>query len=226
LGWSLIFAFGTLGLQTVIGLLAALLLNELKSGYQGWMSAIIMSPYFAAAVAGGVIMKWFLSPDFGLLAYVLVQLEQQPIPFLSRNILVHISLIVAQAWHDFAYAAIIYLAALQGVPPSLYEAASMDGATRLRRFRDVTIPYLLTPTIIILATRTAWNLAEFAQPYEMTEGGPGNLTELLSILIYNVAYIQGSLGRAYSIGMVMALISVSAAALYIIVIQGEEELYA
>lgn len=225
LGWSIIFAFGTLILQILIGLTAALLLNELGSGIREWMSALIMSPYFAAAVAGGVMMRWFLSPDFGMIAYFLVHIGQQPIAFLSQQYLVHISLIVAQGWHDFAYAGIIYLAAVQSVPREQYEAAALGGAGRFRRFRDVTLPYLITPTIIILATRTAWNLAEFAQPFEMTQGGPGTTTTLLSILTYNVAYIQGSLGRAYTIGVVMTLISLTAAVLYIGVIRSEQELY-
>ncbi|MFC7196454.1 carbohydrate ABC transporter permease [Halosimplex aquaticum] len=136
-----------------------------------------------------------------------------------------VSLIVAQAWHDYAYAGIIYAAALKSIPPDQYEAAALDGAGRLRRFRDVTLPHLLTPTAIILAIRTTWNLAEFAQPYQLTGGGPGTSTMLLSILTYRVAYVNFEFGRAYTIGMVMIAISIVAAVVYLKTIQSEQQLY-
>ena len=224
-GWTLVFVFSTTLLQLVFGLFVALLLNELVGARRQWMSAVVMSPYFAASIASGVLWYWFVHPNFGLTTRIAVALGEPAIYFLSEGIWPFVTLIVAQTWHDYAYASIIYLAALQGIPRSQYEAAAIEGATRLRRFRDITVPHLLTPTIIILAIRTAYNIAEFAQPFQLTGGGPGSKTMLLSILTYQVAFVNLQFSRAYVIGIVMMLISMTAAAIYVLTIREEEELY-
>ncbi|WP_233204217.1 carbohydrate ABC transporter permease [Halegenticoccus soli] len=225
-GWTLVFVFGTTFLQLAIGLLAALLLSEVVRGRREWLSAIIMSPYFSAPLAGGVIWMWFLNSDFGMLPRLWVDLFNSPAPsFLASGVWPYVSLIVAQSWHDYGYAGIIYAAAIVGIPREQYEAAALAGASRLRRFRDVTLPHLVTPTIIILALRTAWNVAEFAQPFELTGGGPGTKTMLLSIFTYQTAYVNLNFGRAYTIGLAMVAVSMTAAIFYVTVIQEEEELY-
>lgn len=226
LGWTIIFVFSTTLIQLAMGMLAAILLSELTAGVRDWMSAIIMSPYFSAPLAGGVVWMWFLSPDFGFVNMILTDLgiESQP-SFLSEGLWPYVSLIIAQAWHDFGYAGIIYAAAVINIPSEQYEAAALAGAGRLRRFRDVTLPHLITPTIIILALRTAWNIAEFAQPFQLTGGGPGTRTMLLSILTYEVAYVSLNFARAYTIGMVMIVLAMSAAIFYVTVLNEEEDLY-
>lgn len=225
-GWTLAFVFGTTLLQLVIGLFAALLISEIRSGWRDWTSAIIMSPYFSAPLAGGVIWMWFLNSDFGVIPMVVSDLFGVRAPaFLADGIWPYISLIVAQSWHDYGYAGIIYAAAIVGIPREQYEAAALAGAGRLRRFRDVTLPHLVTPTIIILALRTAWNVAEFAQPFELTGGGPGTRTMLMSILTYETAYVNLQFSRAYTLGMTMILISMTAGIFYVTVIKDEEELY-
>ncbi|MFC7130671.1 carbohydrate ABC transporter permease [Haloferax chudinovii] len=225
-GWTLAFVFGTTLLQLVIGLIAALLLSELRSRWRDWTSAIIMSPYFSAPLAGGVIWMWFLNSDFGMLPMILADfLGVQAPSFLADGVWPYVSLIVAQSWHDYGYAGIIYAAAIVGIPREQYEAAALAGAGRLRRFRDVTLPHLVTPTIIILALRTAWNVAEFAQPFELTGGGPGTRTMLMSILTYETAYVNLQFSRAYTLGMAMILVSMTAAVFYVTVIKDEEELY-
>jgi ABC-type sugar transport system permease subunit len=223
LGWTLVFAFGSLFLQLIVGLVAALLLNELAKRKGEWMQAIVFSPYFSAPLAAGVIWSWFLDPNFGFTGRIFRMLGMQPIAFLAQGIWPFVMLIVAQTWHDYAYAGIIYAAALQSIPGDQYEAAAIDGASRLQRFRDVTLPHLLTPTAIILAIRTTWNLSEFSQPFELV--GLARETMLLSILTYRVAYINFNFGRAYTIGMVMIAISIIAAIVYLKVIKDEQQLY-
>ncbi|WP_435178519.1 carbohydrate ABC transporter permease [Halorussus sp. AFM4] len=226
LGWSMVFVFSTTLLQLGLGMLAAILLSEIREGVRDWLSAIIMSPYFSAPLAGGVVWMWFLSPDFGFINMLLSDLGVQNQPsFLAEGLWPYVSMIVAQAWHDFGYAGIIYAAAVVNIPSEQYEAAALAGAGRLRRFRDVTLPHLITPTIIVLALRTAWNIAEFAQPFELTGGGPGTRTMLLSILTYEVAYVNLNFARAYTIGMVMIVLAMAAAIFYVTVLNEEEDLY-
>ena len=223
--WTVIFVGATTFLQIVTGLTLALLVNELTSGWREWTTAIIMSPYFCASLVGGIVWKWFVNPEYGVMGRLFNAFGMDTINFLAQGWWPYIVLIIAQTWHDFAYAGLIYVAALKSIPTSQYEAAAIDGANRLQRFRDVTLPHLMIPTVIILAIRTAWNLSEFAQPFALTAGGPGNKTYLLSILVYDVAFTNFRFGRAYTIGIVMLIISVGMALVYIRFIRQEDELY-
>jgi ABC-type sugar transport system permease subunit len=224
-GWSILFVAGTTFLQLGLGLVAALLLNELGDAAKDWIGAVIMSPYFAAPLAGGVIWMWFLDSSFGFMAKVFGVFGAEAPAFLATGIWPFVSLIVAQTWHDYAYSAIIYAAAIASIPKEQYEAAAQSGANRLQRFRDVTLPRLLIPTIVILSLRTAWNIAEFSQPFALTGGGPGTKTMLLSILTYRVAFVNNNFARAYTIGMAMVLLSMTAAVIYVKAISEEENLY-
>jgi multiple sugar transport system permease protein/sn-glycerol 3-phosphate transport system permease protein len=225
LGWTIVFVLGTTALQLVVGLIVALMLNELVGRSKALLTALLFSPYFSAPLAGGVIWFWFLNGDFGFVNQVLVDIGVTPPSFLAGTFWPYVSLIVAQTWHDYAYAGIIYAAALTAVPKGQYEAAALDGAGRLRRFRDVTLPHLLIPTVVILALRTAWNIAEFAQPFELTAGGPGTRTMLLSILTYRVAFVNLQFGRAFTVGVAMIVLSMTAAIIYVTAIKQEENLY-
>lgn len=224
-GWSILFVAGTTFLQLGLGLVAALLLNELGDAAKDWVGAVIMSPYFAAPLAGGVIWMWFLDGSFGFVTKAFAAFGADAPAFLATGIWPFISLIVAQTWHDYAYSAIIYAAAIASIPSEQYEAAAQSGANRLQRFRDVTVPRLLIPTIVILSLRTAWNIAEFSQPFALTGGGPGTKTMLLSILTYRVAFINNNFARAYTVGMAMVLLSMTAAVIYVKAIDEEENLY-
>jgi ABC-type sugar transport system permease subunit len=225
LGVTVVFVAGTTFLQLVLGATAAILLNELREAAQDWVGALIMSPYFAAPLAGGVIWMWFLDNDFGFVVKFFGVFGVDPPALLATGLWPFVSLIVAQTWHDYAYSAIIYAAAISNIPSEQYEAAAQAGANRLQRFRDVTLPRLLIPTVVILSLRTAWNVAEFSQPFALTGGGPGTRTMLLSILTYRVAFVDLNFGRAYTIGMAMILMTMSAAVVYVKAISEEENLY-
>ncbi|MFC6614036.1 carbohydrate ABC transporter permease [Halopenitus salinus] len=224
-GWTIVFVAGTTFLQLGMGLVAALLLNELRSAAKDWVGALIMSPYFSAPLAGGIIWMWFLDSDFGFVHKLLTVVGIEGPSFLATGLWPFVSLIVAQTWHDYAYSAIIYAAALSSIPSEQYEAAAQAGAGRLRRFRDVVVPRLTIPTIVILALRTAWNIAEFDQPFALTGGGPGTRTMLLSILTYRVAFVNNNFARAYTVGLAMVVLSMSAAVVYVKAIDQEEDLY-
>ena len=225
LGVTVVFVAGTTFLQLVLGATAAILLNELREAAQDWVGALIMSPYFAAPLAGGVIWMWFLDNDFGFVVKFFGVFGVDRPALLATGLWPFVSLIVAQTWHDYAYSAIIYAAAISNIPSEQYEAAAQAGANRLQRFRDVTLPRLLIPTVVILSLRTAWNVAEFSQPFALTGGGPGTRTMLLSILTYRVAFVDLNFGRAYTIGMAMILMTMSAAVVYVKAISEEENLY-
>lgn len=223
--WTLIFVASTTFLQLTLGLAIAVLLHELAEGWRQWATATVMAPYFGASLVGGIIWLWVLQPEYGVVGKLFIMLGMDPIQFLSGSFWPNVSLIIAQTWHDYGYAGLIYVAALQSIPTEQYEAAAMDGANRLQRFRDITIPHLIIPTIIILAIRTAWNMAEFSQPFVLTGGGPGTQTTLLSILVFETGFVNFQFGRAYTIGMIMLAISVLSAVIYIVLLDEEASMY-
>lgn len=222
---TLLYAFSDLTLQMVLGLLAALALNEIRTGAREWLAALVMAPYFTSELVGGVIWKWFLSGQFGFLRRILTQFGQQPIGMLYTGVWPFVSLVIATVWHDFPWSGVIYAAALLAVPTDEYEAAALDGMNRLQRFRYVTVPHLKTPTIMILAIRTVAATREFAIPFQLTGGGPVNQTMVLSILIYQISYVERYLGRGFVLGIILLLLSVIPAAIYIRGITEEEDLY-
>lgn len=222
---TLYFSFSTLVLQMALGLIAALLLNEIAKGYREWLAALIMAPYFTANIAAGITWKWFLNAQFGGVARLFRVFNWEPIGFLYSGVWPFVSLVVTTFWHDFPWAGVIYLAALQGIPAEQYEAAAMDGADRLERFRQVTLPHLKTPTIVILAIRTVYQVKEFAIPLQLTGGGPADQTLLMSIWTYRIAYVQEYLGRGYIVGIFMVIVALLPVVIYIRAINDEEELY-
>jgi len=225
LNTTILFALSTLIFQIILGIAAALVLNELAKGYREWLAALIMAPYFTAPIAAGITWKWFLHTQFGGITRVLTMFNLEPIAFLSEGVLPFLSIVAATVWHDFPWSGVVYLAALASIPPEQYEAAAMDGANRLQRFRQVTLPHLKTPTIIVLAIRTVYQIKEFAIPFEITGGGPGSRTLLMSIWTYEIAYVERLLGRAFVVGIIMIFLALIPVVLYIWAIEEEEELY-
>lgn len=209
---TLLFLVGTLALQLVIGLLVALVLDKITR-FKAFFSALALASYMTPPIAGGIIWYWMYNPSFGLINVTLEFLANMRVYFLTDWPI--FSVIIAQTWKDFGYATIIYLAALKQIPHHLYEAADIDGAAPLGKFRFITMPHLKTATFIILAIRTTWNVVEFALPFEMTGGGPGGKSTFLSILLYKTGFIGYDLSRAYVVGMAMIAISLFALFVYI-----------
>jgi len=222
LGITLVFLSSTLALQLLIGLSAALVLNKIKKFTTFFVSTSLV-PYMIPPVAAGLLWYWMLNPDFGFVNQILERLGFSPVYFLSDGKWPIFSIILAEAWADWPYVTIIYLAALDGIPLYLYEVASIDGAGPIRRFWFITLPHLKRATIVVLAIRTVWDLIKFALPFELTAGGPGTRTTLFSILLHRMGFIEFRLGKAYAVGIVMILISIACAAIYINVIRTEEK---
>ena len=210
---TLVFLVSTIALQLIIGLGIALILDKLKH-LRDFTTALALAPYMVPPVAGGVIWVWVLDPSMGLINHVLQSMGLGRVYFLSKGIWPVISIILAQTWKDFGYASIIYLANLETIPGQLYEAAEIDGSGPFQKFRYITIPHLATATLIILAIRTTWNIVEFALVFELTSGGPGSQTNILSILLYDYGFTRYNLGKAYVVGLVMIAIALLAFVLY------------
>jgi ABC-type sugar transport system permease subunit len=196
LGRTLYFTLVSVALETILGLLAALLLNTRFHGV-GFLRVLVIVPWAIPGIVNASIWKWIYNPEYGVLNAVLTRLHilAQYRAWLSDPFLAMNMVIVADVWKMTPFAIIFFLAALQFINKSLYEAATVDGAGVLRRFSHITLPYLLPTISVVVVMRTVEKFKAFDIFYVITRGGPANGTK---VLVYE-AYLRAFSNLQYSI---------------------------
>ena len=187
-----------------LGLWLALLLNE-KLPFKAFFRAIVLLPWVVPTVLSAIAFWWIYDAQFSILSYVLQRLGviTEPINFLGDPTNARASVIAANVWRGIPFVAITLLAGLQTISPSLYEAATLDGATSWQRFRFVTFP-LLTPIIAIVMTFSVlFTFTDFQLIYVLTRGGPVNATHLMATLSFQRGIAGGNLGEGAAIAVAM-----------------------
>lgn len=210
--WTVIyntFYYALLGVPigTFVAFLIANLLNTDIKGRATFRS-IIYIPSIVPAVCTAMVWLFLLNTQFGAINGVLKAFEWPTIPFLSSTSLSKPTLVMIYIWAQGA-AVVIYLAALQDVPRSLYEAATVDGANAWSKFWNVTVP-LCTPVILfntVLGFIGAFQ--EFTLPWLLTGGGPAKSTELYVMNLYRNAFVQLSMGKASAMAWILLVIIVA-----------------
>jgi multiple sugar transport system permease protein len=189
----------------VLSLILALALNEKLRGvtfYRG----IYFLPVVTSAVAVSIVWRWLYNPDFGLLNVLLTAVGLPPLPWLNSLTWSMPSVIIMSVWHTVGYNMVIFLAGLQGIGDHFYEAAEIDGANALQRFRYITLPLLSPTTFFILVTATIGAFQAFNQIYIMTNGGPANTTRVILLHIYILAFRLFKIGEASAVSWALFLI--------------------
>jgi len=193
-----------LGIGTAF--LVATLLNTKVIG-RSFFRGIIYVPSIVPAVCTAMVWLFLLNIQYGAVNAIITSIGFQAIPFLSSPSLAKPSLVVVSMWTQGA-AVVIFLAALQEVPRSLYEAATVDGANAWQKFRNVTIP-MTTPVILFnLIMGFIGSFQEFTVPWLLTGGGPMNATEFYAIHLYRNAFIYLRMGKASALAWILFLIIV------------------
>ncbi len=197
------FTVVSVPLAIVIALLLALALNE---GIRG--IALFRVAYFLPVITSGVVValiwRWLYNPDFGVLNYVLYNLGiQSPPNWLADQRWAMPAVIIMAVWKQVGYNMVIFLAGLQAIPTNLYEAASIDGAGRLDRFRHITLPLLTPTTFFILIVSLIGSLQVFDAVLVLTEGGPANATRTLVYHIWQQAFQFLQMGYAAAVAWVL-----------------------
>ena len=191
-------------------LLAALLNTDIKG--RSFYRAVFFFPSIIPAVVVAIVWQFLLNAQFGAFNAVLQGLGLPTIPFISNPSYAKPSLILINTWAQGG-AIIIFLAALQDVPRSLYEAAIVDGANAWQRFWNVTIP-LTTPAIMfVLTTGFIFGFRVFTIPWLMTGGGPNNATEFISVFLYRNAFQNLRMGKASALAWILFIVVVLFAAI-------------
>jgi len=205
LGNTLYYVALSVPLNTVLGVLIALLMNQKVFGIRVFRT-IFFLPSVVSGVAVALLWQWILDGNFGLLNTFLANLGISGPGWLTDERWAKFSMVLMNLW-AVGGSMIIYLAGLQGVPRSLYEAAKVDGAGPLRQFWNITIP-MLTPTIffnVIMGILGGFQV--FLQAYIMTGGGPNNSTLFFALYLYNKAFKDLQMGYASALAWVLLIIS-------------------
>lgn len=187
----------------ILSLLVAVLLNSFRDKTREFFTPIYFLPVVTSMVAISVVWQWLYDPSYGLFNYILslAGISQQGFVNSSDQALKSISVI--QVWRDVGFYAVIFLAAIRGIPKALYEAANIDGASRIQKFKYITVP-MLKPTIIfvtIVSTIRAFKV--FIPIKVMTNGGPGNSTMVLVLYIIRKGIENMEIGYASALSVVM-----------------------
>ena len=218
-----IYAVAAVAGVVLFGLGVALLLNS-KIKMSGPLKIVILLPWALPAVVSGLLWKWILNADFGILNGILysVGLIESYIPFLADPTLAKISLVVAHIWKEGPLAAIFFLAGLQLIPDELYEAAKIDGGGAWRVFRYVTVPLLRPIFLIVIVYGTMTAILTFDTIYVMTGGGPADATALISWFAYAEIFKFLQLGHGIALAIIIALITLVLILIYLRVLRTDE----
>ena len=191
-------------IKFAIGLYLALLLNE-RLPFKAIIRAVVLIPFIVPTVLSAIAFWWLYDPQFSILSWSLKKMGwiTTNIDFLGDVWNARWSVIFANIWRGVPFVAITLLAGLQTVSPSLYEAATIDGASTWQRFRYITYP-LLTPIIAVVMTFSVlFTFTDFQLIWVMTRGGPVNATHLMATFSYQRAIMSGYLGEGAAISTAM-----------------------
>ena len=198
------YAFMTVPLKLIFALFIAYILNFKIKGVGLFRTAYYVPSILGGSVAIAVLWKALFKND-GVVNTILAMLGFESINFLADKQWALFIICLLRVW-QFGSAMVLFLAALKGVPEDLYEAASIDGATRGRQFMSITIP-LISPVIFYnLVTQLVQAFQEFNGPYIITNGGPRNATTLISLIVYNTAFKDYKVGMSSAMAWVMFVI--------------------
>ena len=189
----------------VVSLALALALNTRIKGV-GIYRTIYFLPYISSTIAISLVWKWIMHPDFGILNGFLGVFGVPKLGWLQDRSMALFSVALVAIWHSAGYNMTIFLAGLKGIPQSYYEAAEIDGASYWQRFRHITLP-LLTPTLFfVLIISLIGSFQVFNLVYIMTEGGPGNSTQVYVYYLWENAFSFFRMGYASAMAYILFLI--------------------
>lgn len=201
---SIVWTICSLAGQLIIGFTSALAINRVKVG-KGVYRTLMIIPWAFPSIVIALSWKWILNGVSGFLPNILVQLgicSELP-QFLSDNSLVFLTLIFINVWFGAPMIMVNVLSALQTIPQDQYEAAQIDGASKLQQFWHITVPHIKIVVELLVVLRTIWVFNNFDMIYLLTGGGPANATTTVPIYAYNMGWGTKMLGKSSAVTMLL-----------------------
>lgn len=197
----------TVFLKIFLGFLLAYLLSS-NIFAKKQFRFLVLIPWAIPQVAASTLWKWILDGRYGYINYFFMKLgiTKSPILFLSDPKIALYCAAFVDAWLGISFVSMMFLAALEQIPTSLYEAAEIDGANKRRQFFDITLPGIKHTFVTILILVTIWTFNSFNVIYVLTQGGPMRSTETLIIKIYQEAFSRFNIGASSALTMIVVVI--------------------
>jgi ABC-type sugar transport system permease subunit len=219
------FTVVSVAVETLVGLALALTLNRAFPG-RGLVRAAVFIPWAVPTVVSAQLWKNMFDPQNGFVNYLFTELHL-PLAhttWLGSTWTAWAAILVADAWRNTPFMAIVLLAGLQVIPGDIYEAAHIDGASAWQTFRRLTLPLLKPALMVALIFRTLQSFLIFDVVYNMTSGGPGTSTSVLSYLNYQAFLVEFNFGYGGAISVALVVFALLIAAAYVRVFRTEQVL--
>jgi ABC-type sugar transport system permease subunit len=202
---SFVFTFASVVGKLGLGMLMALVLTS-QIRFRSLFTGLLLIPWVAPTVVSALNFLWIYDGSLGVLNYLLVKVFRilpQGVGWLSEPGTAMASVIFVNIWRGFPFFGISFLAGMKSIPAEMYEAAAVDGANVIQRFRHVTLPGIRNIVIIVILLSTIWTFNDFAIVYILTKGGPGGATQVLPVFAYEMAFGAQRLGEAIAVALYM-----------------------
>lgn len=207
------FVGATVALHFALGMVVALVLNQQIRGLR-WLRLIALIPWTVPDVMSGLIWRFMFNPTSGIVNHVLsgIGIIDGPVEWLGNPTLALPGVILADVWRGYPFVMLILLAGLQTIPLYQYEAAMVDGANAWQRFRYITLPNLQTVLLVAVVLDVIWQFRRFGLVFNMTGGGPGTRTEIMSLYVWKQYFryfnYEYAAAMAVILGLLMVVISI------------------
>jgi multiple sugar transport system permease protein len=203
--WNTFIYTGAATLLKMVGGLGLAIAMNQHFRMKNLVRALLLLPFIVPTVLSTVAWLWMLDPAFSVVNRMLIMLGwPKPGPsWLGNPVLAMISIIMINTWRGLPFYGITLLAGLQTIPPDLYEAATIDGASGWQRFWFVTLPLLKPIILIVTLFSVIFTFADFQLVYVLTHGGPQNATHLFATYAFDIGMNAGQLGRGASVALAM-----------------------
>jgi multiple sugar transport system permease protein len=209
---TFVFTLISIPLELVLGIFLAVLMNESFRG-KGIARLAVLFPWALPTALNALIWRWMYNADYGLFNDLGLKSGtiEQPINWFGDETLAMASMVIVSVWKTSSFMALIILAGLQTIPKELYEAGRMDGMSRWREFREITLPLVKGSLMVALIIRSMDALRTFELPFNLTDGGPVSSTETLSLYAYKTIFefIEFNSGSAIVIVQFLVIFALS-----------------
>lgn len=184
--------------------IAILLIQQVRM--KGIFRAIIYWPTMVSFIIVGLTWKWILGGSFGIANYLLSLMGLEPIGWLTDPVFANASIVIATLWSRIGFFMVIFIAGLQSIPQEYYEAATIDGASKLRSFRAITLPLLKPTSLLVIMLAVIDAFKAYPLMFALTGGGPGRETTYIVQHIYQTGFTSQQLGAASAMSIVLFVI--------------------
>jgi ABC-type sugar transport system permease subunit len=215
IGLTFVVSFAGLAIAMVLGVGLALWVERRGGGFAYAIQIVGLVPWVTSMVVGGLLWKWLLAPDLGLVNFVLRSLGGAPIDIYATSGTAIVALTAVMAWRTIGYAMVMTLAGLKGISSDVIEASRVDGANAWQILFRIKVPLIKTPLMISSIVLFMSNFNNVVIPMVLTGGGPGEATTVASLKLYRMAFSYYQFGEASALSLVLFVINTVLTVVYI-----------